>query len=177
MTWILRLHLAHFCFTGKYPSILHRMLRLDQSSDSNAMKPIIFRPRTNRVVALLIGLQASATFARCVLKWSAKRFAEYLESRQAGSSTRTLASPLAAFKYPHTDHPRKKFKSISNTVCGICRLERNYPAAPISCGHIFCWSCLYQWVATVQKACPLCRSPCRTQDILPLCKYEQHFTP
>jgi hypothetical protein len=175
LTWLLRLHLAHFCFTGKYPTILHRLLRLDHATTDNGKTPIDFRPQTNRAVALLIGFQSSATFARFVLNWVAKRVAEYMESRQGSSSTRPSPSSLTqtVFKYHHQNNNRKKVKSKSGSVCGICRLERDHPAAPISCGHVFCWSCLYQWISTVQKACPLCRSSCRTQDILPLYNYEQ----
>jgi peroxin-10 len=52
-------------------------------------------------------------------------------------------------------------------------MDRHHPAAPSSCGHVFCWNCLMQWVSTVRPQCPLCRAPCRPQDVLPLYNYEQ----
>eukprot|EP00980_Cylindrotheca_fusiformis_P028350 scaffold22592_cov129-Cylindrotheca_fusiformis.AAC.36 len=51
-TWILRLHLAHFCVTGKYPSILHRLLRLDHGRAQDGSSPIDLKPQASRVVAL-----------------------------------------------------------------------------------------------------------------------------
>jgi len=59
-----------------------------------------------------------------------------------------------------------------HVVCAICRTHRRYPAAPASCGHVCCWSCLYHWVSYVRPECPLCRSPCHPQDVTALHHYE-----
>ena len=61
--------------------------------------------------------------------------------------------------------------ATSRSTCGICLQKRDSPAAPTSCGHVFCWGCIQHWVSTVRPECPLCRAPARPQDILPLYNY------
>jgi len=58
------------------------------------------------------------------------------------------------------------------TICTICRRFRRHPAASLSCGHVCCWDCWIQWVSTVRPECPLCRSPCKAQDIIALYNYD-----
>lgn len=66
----------------------------------------------------------------------------------------------------------------SSWWCGICRMPCNTAlplAAPVTCGHVFCWDCLMQWVChstatspTRRSECPLCRSPCTPQQVVAL---------
>lgn len=96
----------------------------------------------------------------------------------AASVERRVPSALSAAPVPpargaaeiqrlsHTDsHPGHSIQ------CGVCMNERTNPAAPVACGHVFCWSCLLHWVSTVRAECPLCRLATRPQDILPLYHY------
>jgi peroxin-10 len=50
--------------------------------------------------------------------------------------------------------------------CTFCLEGLKDPAA-IQCGHVFCWSCIGDWVRETPK-CPLCRSDVLPQHILPL---------
>lgn len=59
----------------------------------------------------------------------------------------------------------------SNSSCGICMHDRKHPAAPVSCGHVFCWSCIIHWSTKVRPECPLCRAPAKPQDIIALYNY------
>jgi len=59
----------------------------------------------------------------------------------------------------------------STSSCGICMNDRQHPAAPTSCGHVFCWGCILHWVTHVRPECPLCRSPTKPQEILALYSY------
>ncbi|MCO5560326.1 hypothetical protein L7F22_013938 [Adiantum nelumboides] len=45
--------------------------------------------------------------------------------------------------------------SASTFACGICL--RDSPKEPVltCCGHVFCWRCIYRWLAK-KRACPLC---------------------
>lgn len=165
-TWIIRLHLAQYCVTGKYPSILHRFLGLEH--DRHATR-IAFRPNLHRAIAVLIGIQASSTLTRYFANWFAKQMAVYLESSKHAGSAQSSSNTL----FP--DDNRKGNLSLSPksmNTCAICRMDRSHPAAPSSCGHVCCWDCLVQWVSTVRPECPLCRAPCRPQDILALYNYE-----
>lgn len=170
VAWILRLHMAHYCVTGTYPTVIHRLLRLNHAADGST--DINFRPETSRVVALLIGVQAAASMARYLINFSADAVAEILESRRLQLSMRGTTQTLEQSVFKNISL-RSDMKSHSCSTCGICRLERKYAAASIHCGHVFCWNCLYQWMSTVQEACPLCRRPCRTRDVLFLHNYQQ----
>lgn len=162
--------MAHYCVTGTYPTVIHRLLRLNHGMDGST--DVHCRPETSRVVAILIGVQAAAAMTRCVINLSADAAAEILESRRVQSSMRASATSLehSLFKMISL---RRDNKTYCNSTCGICRLERKHAAASIHCGHVFCWNCLYQWISTVQEACPLCRRPCRSHDIIFLHNYEQ----
>ena len=61
--------------------------------------------------------------------------------------------------------------AASSNSCGICMNDRKHPAAPISCGHVFCWSCIIHWSTRVRPECPLCRAPAKPQDIIALYNY------
>ena len=58
-----------------------------------------------------------------------------------------------------TEELSKKSKQEENSkICPICICETNIINAKInSCGHIFCFDCLFEWSKITNK-CPLCKS-------------------
>lgn len=150
--WILRLHLAHYCLTGRHPTWLHRFwnLHLKRNQATRISDP----PTAHPLIGKLILIQAGATLVKSCAHW----VAFYLASKPITSS-------------PEPAEVRSPAHLQSLQLCGICRMPRTQSAIPSSCGHIFCWKCLYQWVSTVRAECPLCRSACRPQDILALYNY------
>jgi len=66
---------------------------------------------------------------------------------------------------------RTRQPAASSSSCGICMHDRKHPAAPISCGHVFCWGCIIHWSTRVRPECPLCRAPAKPQDIIALYNY------
>ncbi|EJT81525.1 hypothetical protein GGTG_01503 [Gaeumannomyces tritici R3-111a-1] len=65
--------------------------------------------------------------------------------------------PAAMMGWIKGQHQRK---------CTLCLDEMRDPAAT-SCGHVFCWSCIGDWVRE-KPECPLCRREALVQHILPL---------
>ncbi|KAL4153474.1 hypothetical protein QTP88_001307 [Uroleucon formosanum] len=53
--------------------------------------------------------------------------------------------------------------------CNIC-LENAVDAVVSVCGHLFCWSCLHQWLETRRgrKVCPVCRSAINKNKVIPI---------
>ena len=50
--------------------------------------------------------------------------------------------------------------------CTLCLEAMKDPAAT-TCGHVFCWTCVTEWLRE-QPMCPLCRQGARVQHCLPL---------
>lgn len=57
-------------------------------------------------------------------------------------------------------------KSAQQRKCTLCLDPLKDPAAT-GCGHVFCWTCIGDWVRE-KPECPLCRREAMIQHILPL---------
>jgi peroxin-10 len=57
-------------------------------------------------------------------------------------------------------------KGEQNRKCTLCLEELKDPSV-LGCGHVFCWSCIGEWVRE-KPECPLCRRDILLQHILPL---------
>ncbi|GAB1310107.1 peroxisome bioproteinsis factor 10 [Madurella fahalii] len=103
---------------------------------------------------------------------------ELLSGNSSGTSQRSLAEIGLT---THTPVPRGRgarydlglhpgvmgwIKGAQQRKCTLCLEELKDPAAT-SCGHVFCWSCISDWVRE-KPECPLCRREALAQHILPL---------
>jgi Ring finger domain len=165
--WIVRLHLAAYCLQGTFPTWTHRLLyRIPLRQESTrASSALVHVPNSTRVVGGLILIQAGwtlvASLSQGVVHWLA-------DMQTTLGSTKT--SNVTASRIVYEGLPAVPVKTT--TTCTICRQTRRFPACPISCGHVFCWHCLQQWVASHSQACPLCRKPCTTSEIVLLHNYD-----
>lgn len=194
--WIVRLHLAFYCLGGRYPSWLHRLFRLSLARSRDAL---VHRPSsTPALVGVLIVAQAvgasvpavTRALLRCLDRRGVLGLATAAAPRAEPSVTfvshpkdltrRRMkpAAPLAEASsgrsrrhWPASSSPSSPSASASSSerTCMICRQARQHPSCP-PCGHVFCWTCLQQWLSH-RQSCPYCRTSCRPQDVLALHKY------
>lgn len=163
LTWMLRLHSALFLLKGTHPSLLHRVLGL-QHERFDGPNRVVATPGHYRIIALLIVLKGSSAIARYVIKAVTDQIALYLEHSSENGKNEDADRSSSV-------QPRQS--TIGGSRCSICRTPRLRPAASRRCGHVFCYSCIHHWVASVKEACPYCRSPCSLEDIQPLYNYDQ----
>lgn len=177
--WIIRLHLAQYCITGKYPTWFHRLtgLSMVETRDNTSMTKcgIPCRPSTYRSVGLLIFTQAALSLLQKASNSFCRYLVDHLERRRltSGHKQAPVSSLFPSIQASSTIQDGSSGRH-SGVTCAICRVDRTHPAAPSGCGHVCCWSCLMQWVSAVRPECPLCRSPCRPQDIIALHDYAPH---
>ncbi|KAI1088438.1 RING-1 like protein [Rostrohypoxylon terebratum] len=96
----------------------------------------------------------------------------------SGATTTSLTTRInveAATHTPSGANPRydlaetqsmRWIKGTQQRKCTLCLEELKDPAAT-QCGHVFCWSCIGDWVRE-KPECPLCRREALVQHILPL---------
>jgi Ring finger domain len=198
--WIVRLHLAFYCLGGgecrhSYPSWLHRLFRLSfvPSRDALAHRP----NGTPTLAGMLIVAQAIGAgvpaITRAMLRYlerkgllgsaspppsaGAKSSIKFVSRRDELPRKRVephVSVSEASHGRPRTNAPASSASaSFANATaertCMICRQVRRDPACP-PCGHVFCWSCLQQWLEH-RPSCPYCRTSCRPQNVMALRKY------
>ena len=74
-------------------------------------------------------------------------------------------------KESQTEKPHATVIKDNSTLCSICGTARTEPAVAKHCGHVFCWSCLYEWTKRRRPECPFCRTPCQPQEVMALYQY------
>jgi hypothetical protein len=160
--WLLRLHLAYYCLTGRYPSWTHRLV--GHTVEEDGSKRLLNRPNNFRVVGILILAQAAGTAIQTV----SRQLTHWWIDRSL--STAPPSTPSITFEGPSSFSSLSPPSATQTGTCAICQQIRTHPACPALCGHVFCWKCLQQWAAS-RAECPLCRTACRPQDILALHSY------
>lgn len=169
--WLAKLQLAHFCITGMYPTWMHRFTSHALVPEDAAASKLHHRPASARLVGLLLGAQAVAAFVQAsssaLSHWLVKYHDE--QQKQSLSLLSEPATPAVVFE---SNTAAEHNHSGRRSVCSICKMERTHPAAPEACGHVFGWKCLMHWVSATRPECPLCRAPCRPQDIVALHSYD-----
>jgi len=95
-----------------------------------------------------------------------------LESNATVGDKRKLATLTHT---PNIEEPRYKLEnrqlmrwmeSGQQRKCTLC-LEHLKDPSVTTCGHVFCWDCISEWL-TERAECPLCRSSQLRQHLLPL---------
>uniref|UniRef100_A0A0D9V7E2 E3 ubiquitin-protein ligase RMA n=1 Tax=Leersia perrieri TaxID=77586 RepID=A0A0D9V7E2_9ORYZ len=68
-----------------------------------------------------------------------------------------------------SDESEEQGRSAATFECNICFDMASEPVVT-SCGHLFCWPCLYQWlnVYSNHKECPVCKGEVTEANITPI---------
>ena len=182
------LSLAAFYFTGAYYHLSTRFLGLRYVSTRNSNQQS--EDTSYEVLGVLLLLQMVAygwnhlkTTMRLVSahrtpatanQHSASADAEDgpPEHSSAGQSQR---SPLETIMLTSFQRPRctladpmslKWIQGKQQRKCTLC-LEESKDPSVTTCGHVFCWNCINEWIAE-KPECPLCRQSIQAQHVLPL---------
>jgi peroxin-10 len=139
---IQRLHIAVFYFQGIYYHIPKRLVNIKYVFNRKIDEE---RP-TYDILGIFIVLQLAISFGLWIKDSLAKR----------GDT------PQVEGEDSESGHEL----STSNGTCSLCLGPRKVTTAT-SCGHLFCWSCISEWCNS-KPECPLCRTPQRTGDLLPV---------
>jgi Ring finger domain len=151
--FIIRLFLAYFLIKGQFPISKLIGLRME----GNRPNILSSKNKLHRVAAFLLLQQASVTVVHYMSRELVRLW--------------ILCRKTFPRKQQHMESKRSEMDS-QGFVCPICKNMKSHLSIPINCGHIFCWSCLYQWTSVTRPECPLCRAPCRPQEIMPLHNYK-----
>jgi len=93
--------------------------------------------------------------------------------RRSGRLVGSVGKHKANEKSPQvdtsTEEKKEKNGSASDFDCAICFEVAKEPVVT-SCGHLFCWPCLYQWlhIHCDYKECPVCKGKVNESNVVPI---------
>lgn len=156
---LLRIHLGAFYLFGAFRQLSDRVAGIRYLSLSERpQRAFSYRPLGALLLAQIVG-QAVASY----FQWRRERGSV---AQQTAIATETVLamSGQGKVKLEAGGDPDRQ------PICYICYCPADC-ATGTPCGHIFCWDCIGGWCA-IKASCPLCRSACLPQQLLPLRHYE-----
>ncbi|KAG1361979.1 E3 ubiquitin-protein ligase RNF5 [Cocos nucifera] len=89
--------------------------------------------------------------------------------RSSESSGKNKVSAEGIVAEASEEETEEKSRNAANFECNIC-LDMATEPVVTSCGHLFCWPCLYQWlhVHSEHKECPVCKGEVIESNITPI---------
>ncbi|XP_068650257.1 uncharacterized protein [Aristolochia californica] len=96
-------------------------------------------------------------------------FQELMASDIAAEASDTRKVDTAEQVSGETEEEGKQENAVANFECNIC-LDMAKEPVVTSCGHLFCWLCLYQWLHlhSDHKECPVCKGEVTESNITPI---------
>lgn len=109
-------------------------------------------------------------FARHSLPSTEQLMLEIMSSQQSLATTGKQKAPAEVVTSESSEkEAEEKNRCTTNFDCNICFDIAEEPVVT-SCGHLFCWPCLYQWlhVHSDHKECPVCKGEVSEAIITPI---------
>ncbi|ORZ31350.1 hypothetical protein BCR44DRAFT_1392666 [Catenaria anguillulae PL171] len=156
-------HLAVFYFTGAYYHLARRIAGIRSmaiSKPSPDRLSFSYAPLGYMLLGKVAVTVAMAAYQAATLeRLSAQTVSE--------STTSNLALTEPKLKEPLLNEENEDTHGYDPDTSGDCVLcmGPRVVSTVAPCGHIFCWSCVGEWVLE-KPECPLCRSPCAMRDLL-----------
>mmetsp|Transcript_12957 Transcript_12957/g.24350 ORF Transcript_12957/g.24350 Transcript_12957/m.24350 type:complete len:456 (-) Transcript_12957:54-1421(-) len=177
LKWLMRVNIGIFYLNGHYPSILHRITGMTIEKDDTFCATILADVPSYHTVGLLILLESFSKLAQVSLdivldRWYESTDYKQREVQNVRHHSRSTTSCQLEHTVPSTRNTVTESQStLEEDCCVICMNRRQSSAASTVCGHVFCWYCIHQFIATVRPECPLCRKSCKHQEVISLCNY------
>ena len=73
------------------------------------------------------------------------------------------------------EHHKTEEELVHNFECNICYGICQEPIVT-TCGHLYCWPCIYQWVNTNRTylTCPVCKNGISENRLIPIYSKVEH---
>ena len=180
---------AVFYLTGTYYHLSKRLLGLRYIFTNNGQSPS--EQTSYEVLGILLFLQLSVQAwlrGQQMLHAASKDFhngdeicdlsSGKIESFLPQIVTRSSEQAISPLEFAHThaaQHPHitlaeptnlKWIQGMQQRKCTLCLEESKNPSVT-TCGHVFCWTCIKDWIKE-KPECPLCRQSIQAQHVLPL---------
>ncbi|KAH3661918.1 hypothetical protein OGAPHI_006097 [Ogataea philodendri] len=158
---LMNLHLAVFYFSGKYYHFAKRLFGLRYAFGYRVDQ----NQRQARGNYELLGL---LIVAQVVFK-NYSNLKDFWDKQETAPETGDLVYGYREQKDPVIDLADPgvlPYIPENSRTCMLCLSLMKDPACG-ECGHVFCWTCIHDWVKE-RKECPLCRADMRESQLLPL---------